>query len=238
MFTQKKICFTHSATASRLTEIVSSSPEPSPVRLSPLCFKPANSRLPKKTASLAAPDSSNSTAETSRSTLPLSTDHPSPALICLMSWVRGRSTTAPFSIAKATFKRFGALGNTLRTRLPMAGSSTSMKCCPSWASTSTRRRTHPWSDLTSMATTSTSSWLSSKEKVATSLSFLSSRMWTAPFFASFRWPPLKAATTRMIIFMFAGTLASPAQITSSKPDFSPVVSSPLWVMHLSAFRLL
>mmetsp|Transcript_17637 Transcript_17637/g.54551 ORF Transcript_17637/g.54551 Transcript_17637/m.54551 type:complete len:239 (-) Transcript_17637:203-919(-) len=238
MLTTKKTCCACGPTRSSCTVICSSSPSPSPVRLSPLCCRPAASRLPKKTASRLLPDLSKSTADTSRSTSPFRVSQPRPAVMHFMAELWGRSTTLPFCMAKATFSLFGALGITSRMRPPSAGSRMSMKCWPSCAGTSTSRSSQSEPDFTIMPTTSTSSSLSSMENFATSFSLRSSRTWIMPFFTSLRWPPLKAATTKMIICTFSGILLNMTQIISSNPLFSPVVSSPECVTHLRAFRLL
>mmetsp|Transcript_130832 Transcript_130832/g.279903 ORF Transcript_130832/g.279903 Transcript_130832/m.279903 type:complete len:240 (-) Transcript_130832:237-956(-) len=239
MFTQNMICAVHSGTASRSTIMVSSSPLPSPVRLSPLCLRPQASRFPKNTASRSRPELSKSTAETSRSTLPFPVSQPKPAEIFFTAEVWGRSTTAPLSMAKATFNRLGAPGMRPRTIPPMVGSRMSMKCWPSWASTFTIFKTQLLpSALTIVAMTSTSSSLLSIRNCATSFSLLSSSTVILPFNASRKWPPLKAATTKMIIFTCSGILPKPTQMHSSCPVFSPVVSSPEWVMHFIALRLL
>mmetsp|Transcript_45661 Transcript_45661/g.122081 ORF Transcript_45661/g.122081 Transcript_45661/m.122081 type:complete len:241 (-) Transcript_45661:179-901(-) len=239
MFTTKKICDTLAGTAPRSHSICSSSPSPSPVRLSPEWRRPLPVRLPKKTASTVWAWSSSSTAETSRSTPSPSTSQPSPAVMPLSCPVAGRSRTSPFSMAKATFCRFGAPGMTARIRLPIVGSNTSMKCCPCWAGTCTALKVHASCvERTSVATTSTSAPLLSISILATSLSLFSSKAWITPFLTSRRLPPLWTATTNNIILTCSGSLFSPTQITSSCPSFSPVLSSPECVTHFSAFMLL
>mmetsp|Transcript_94547 Transcript_94547/g.267620 ORF Transcript_94547/g.267620 Transcript_94547/m.267620 type:complete len:240 (-) Transcript_94547:205-924(-) len=239
MFTQRKICCTHSGTTWRLTVIVSSSPLPSPVRLSPLCTRPAAWRFPKNTASRLFPWLSKSTAETSRSISCVPVSQPNPTTIWSMAADWGRSTTAPFSIAKATFTRFGAPGVALRMMLPMVGSRTSMKCWPGCAGSSTILSDQPpASDLVIAATTSTFSVLCSIENKATSFSLRSSSTWILPFCTSRSRPPRKAATTKITIRTCAASLSRPTQMVSSRPLFSPLVSSPECVMHFSALRLL
>mmetsp|Transcript_109225 Transcript_109225/g.308997 ORF Transcript_109225/g.308997 Transcript_109225/m.308997 type:complete len:229 (+) Transcript_109225:524-1210(+) len=227
MWTQKTICCTLGGTCCRLHRICSSSPSPCPVRLSPMCSRPLPWSLPKKMVSVRWAWPSNSTAETSRSTpLPV-TSQPRPAVTLSKEFDDGRSSTAPLSIANATFCRFGAPGMTLRMIFPIVGSRTSMKCCPSCAGSSMTWKSHdPELDRTIVATTSTSSWLFSIAMRAISFSFRSSRMWIMPFRTSRRCPPLCAATTKTSIFTLPGSLFRPTQTTSSKPDFSPVCSSP------------
>mmetsp|Transcript_43132 Transcript_43132/g.91950 ORF Transcript_43132/g.91950 Transcript_43132/m.91950 type:complete len:239 (-) Transcript_43132:181-897(-) len=238
MLITKKICFTTSGTTSRLTAMTSSSPLPSPVRLSPECLTPHPSKLPKKIVSTLEPLSSRRMAETSRSTSPLAVSQPSPALTDLISEVLGRSTTAPFSIAKHALIRPLAPGIRLRTTFPIVGSKMSMKCCPSCAGSCIKRKVHPLLSRRTAAITSTSSSLSSSRNCATSPLGVSSRTWNFPFSASLRCPLWHAATKTMSPTS-GGSLRKSAHTTSSRPDFSPVVSSLECVSPLlNAFRLL
>mmetsp|Transcript_99124 Transcript_99124/g.263410 ORF Transcript_99124/g.263410 Transcript_99124/m.263410 type:complete len:230 (-) Transcript_99124:253-942(-) len=228
MLITKKICCTSSGMASRFAVITSSSPSPSPVRLSPLCLRPYSCKLPKKTAPrhLAAPV--KQTAETSRSmSLPFAMSQPRPAKTWPNAPVSGKSTTVPFSMAKATFCRAGAPGICERMRFPSVGSRMSMKCWPSCAGSCTMRMDQvPPSDRTIIATASTSNSLSSMAKDATSLSFTCSRTCSRPFFALRRWPPLWAAMTKRTSLTCSGSFVRVTQITSSSPVLSPVLSSP------------
>mmetsp|Transcript_112666 Transcript_112666/g.313371 ORF Transcript_112666/g.313371 Transcript_112666/m.313371 type:complete len:256 (-) Transcript_112666:173-940(-) len=238
MCTVKKICRTVGGTCSRLHWICSSSPSPAPVRLSPLCTNPQARSFPKKTVSTTEACSSKSTAETSRSTPWPSTSQPRPAVTLRRVLVSGRSTTPPFSMAKAAFTRLGAPGMTLRMRLPIVGSRTSMKCWPSCAGSSTTHSSQPPEPRTMAATTYTFCPLRSMPMRATSLALRSSRKWTTPFCTSQRRPPLWAATTKTSIRTGSGILARPAQMTSSWPARSPVRSSPECVRQRCAFMLL
>mmetsp|Transcript_56773 Transcript_56773/g.182371 ORF Transcript_56773/g.182371 Transcript_56773/m.182371 type:complete len:200 (-) Transcript_56773:245-844(-) len=198
--------------------------------------------LPKNTAPTSDPSLAKKTTETSRSTsLPAAgeTSQPRPAKTCLAAEDCGRSMTAPFSIAKATFCLFGALGMMPRMRLPMVGSRMSMKCWPLRAGSSmTRRLQSPPAPFTIMATASTSAGLCSSPKTPTSLPLLSSMRWILPFLASLRWPRLKAATTKTMSLTYSGSLFMVTHTTSSSPSFSPVFSSPECVTAFKALRLL
>mmetsp|Transcript_83347 Transcript_83347/g.258841 ORF Transcript_83347/g.258841 Transcript_83347/m.258841 type:complete len:223 (+) Transcript_83347:591-1259(+) len=222
--------------------MTSSSPWPAPVRLSPLCLTPNSSWLPKKTLPVCCPSVEKNTTETSRSTsLPpvFAMSQPRPADIRCIWEASGRSMTAPFSIAKATFWRFGALGMTPRMMLPSTGSRMSMKCLPSWAGSLMMRRLQlPVSSLTIDATASTSSTLCSRGTWPTELSLVSSRRCSLPFLTSLRCPRFQAATTNTIIFTLSGSFPMVTQMTSSMPSFAPVLSSPECVTALSALRLL
>mmetsp|Transcript_112310 Transcript_112310/g.217592 ORF Transcript_112310/g.217592 Transcript_112310/m.217592 type:complete len:240 (+) Transcript_112310:377-1096(+) len=232
-------CWMLLGTLSSSKVMVSSSPSPSPVRLSPECVMPGASRLPKKTVSACPPPWSRSTTETSRSTSPSSVSQPSPATICLMSALFGRSTTAPFSMAKAALMRRGACGIICLTKLPMVGSRMSMKCWPSCAGRSMRRKNHSsLSECTSAPTRSTSSSLFSSGNCATSLAKLSWNSWNLPLIASQRCPR-EAAMTKSTNLDFACSARRFAHTASSTPDFSPVCSSPECTKPLPrAFRLL
>mmetsp|Transcript_94551 Transcript_94551/g.267634 ORF Transcript_94551/g.267634 Transcript_94551/m.267634 type:complete len:240 (+) Transcript_94551:218-937(+) len=239
MLMTNNICCTSGDILSRAMLITSSSPLPWPVRLSPEWVTPAVCRFPKKTASRTEPSCFSRTAETSRSTPFPRTSHPRPAVTTRRASDCGRSRTVPLSIANATFWRLGAPGMTFRMRLPIVGSRMSMKCCPSCAGSSTTWKSQdPDVDRTMVATTSTCFALLSMRTQPTSFCCLSSRRWIIPFFTSRKCPPVCAATTYMIILTFSGSLESPTHITSSKPSFCPVCSSPECVMHLSAFMLL
>mmetsp|Transcript_4470 Transcript_4470/g.8951 ORF Transcript_4470/g.8951 Transcript_4470/m.8951 type:complete len:205 (+) Transcript_4470:116-730(+) len=204
MLITKMACWMLLGTLSSSKVMVSSSPPPSPVRLSPECVMPVYSRLPKKTVSTCPPPWSRSTTETSRSTSPSSVSQPRPATICLMSALFGRSTTAPFSMANAALMRRGAPGNTCLTKLPMVGSRMSMKCWPSCAGTSMMRKNHSSpSECINAPTRSTSSSLFSSGNFATSLEMLSWNKWNLPFFASHKCPPREAAMTKRTNLHFA-----------------------------------
>mmetsp|Transcript_110207 Transcript_110207/g.307080 ORF Transcript_110207/g.307080 Transcript_110207/m.307080 type:complete len:200 (+) Transcript_110207:507-1106(+) len=199
--------------------MTSSSPSPWPVRLSPKCFRPWPLWLPKKMQSTSSWRPSSRTADTSRSTWPLEVSQPRAALMFLMLELFGRSTTEPFSMAKAALIRLGAFGITERTKFPMVGSRMSMKCCPSCAGKSSRRKPQPFPTRTKAPTRSTSSLLDSKSKLPTFLSLLSSRRWNLPFLASCRWPPLCTARTKAMRPTSPPSVSRFAHTTSSKPHF-------------------
>mmetsp|Transcript_78487 Transcript_78487/g.177255 ORF Transcript_78487/g.177255 Transcript_78487/m.177255 type:complete len:240 (-) Transcript_78487:73-792(-) len=238
----KNTCSTFAGILVRSASMVSSSPWPSPVRLSPLCFTPNSSWLPKKTAPTVCPSFEKKTTDTSRSMLTPAarlTSQPRPAVMRFTDDVAGRSMTEPFSMAKATFCRFGAPGMTPRMRFPRVGSRMSMKCRPSRAGSSMMSRFQlPVSSRTIMDTASTSSWLDSRPKLPTEFCKDSSSTVNFPFLTSRRWPLSYAAITKMMSFTLAGNFFMWTHTTSSSPSFCPVSSSPEWVTALTAFRLL
>mmetsp|Transcript_55849 Transcript_55849/g.169990 ORF Transcript_55849/g.169990 Transcript_55849/m.169990 type:complete len:216 (+) Transcript_55849:528-1175(+) len=214
MLTQKATCCTLAPMRSRSTMICSSSPSPSPVRLSPVCWMPcaADSSRPKNTASRSWPFPSNSTAETSKSTSPSSTSQPRPTVICPM--LMGRSNTPPFSIAKATFCREGASGMNVRMTWESVGKM-SMKCRPPWAGTSISRSRQPEAPRTMAATTSTAPVLRSMAKRVTSWSSRSSKRINCPLATSCKEPPEYAATTNTKRSTCSGNLRKFAHTISS-----------------------
>mmetsp|Transcript_84647 Transcript_84647/g.224280 ORF Transcript_84647/g.224280 Transcript_84647/m.224280 type:complete len:249 (+) Transcript_84647:544-1290(+) len=248
MLTTNTICSTFGGIFAKSAEMTSSSPSPSPVRLSPECLSPKSSSLPKKTAPSSRCSLEKQIADTSRSTSsPDATSQPRPANTCPSDPVSGRPNTSPFSIAKATFCRAGAPGMLARMRLPSEGSRMSTKCRPPCgdAGALTSSSAHsPRSPRTSMATGAAAWSDDERADLDTSFSFRSSRMCMDRLGASRKLPPLYAATTKMTsLTCFSSSLslaklAKLTQITSSSPAFSPVCSSPEWVIDLRAFRLL
>mmetsp|Transcript_79586 Transcript_79586/g.178016 ORF Transcript_79586/g.178016 Transcript_79586/m.178016 type:complete len:214 (+) Transcript_79586:462-1103(+) len=211
----KTICSTRLGTCSRFTVMTSSSPSPAPVRLSPEWTRPWPCCLPKKMQSHSFCLLSSSTADTSKSTLPLEVSQPK-AVEIFFSWeVLGRSTTAPFSMLKAALMRLGALGMTERTKFPITGSRMSMKCRPSCAGSSMTLNTQPFPTRSKAPTRSTSSSLFSSAKFATWLSCLSTRIVNMPFFASFMWQPPCAARTIVISPTSGGSRPNCTQTISS-----------------------
>mmetsp|Transcript_49740 Transcript_49740/g.142787 ORF Transcript_49740/g.142787 Transcript_49740/m.142787 type:complete len:218 (+) Transcript_49740:408-1061(+) len=203
MFTTKPTSVTFGPTLPGLTMICSSSPSPSPVRLSPVCVMPCclDSSRPKKTASRSLPCASMSTALTSRSTSPSSTSQPRPTTMRPRS--AGKPSTPPFSMANTTFCLCGAPGMKPRITWQSVGRM-SMKCWPPSAGKSTMRSLHPSGPRNIAATTSTERSLLSISNVATSASSEPSRMWTMPFFTSRNFPPVYAATTKINTSTIAG----------------------------------
>mmetsp|Transcript_17734 Transcript_17734/g.32102 ORF Transcript_17734/g.32102 Transcript_17734/m.32102 type:complete len:204 (-) Transcript_17734:41-652(-) len=200
MFTQKNIWLISSGIFPKSTYITSSSPAPSPVRLSPLCVMPHSSVLPKKTAPTSLPSLEKHTAETSRSTPLPETSQPNLAEIWPSSFEAGKSMTSPLSIAKATFCRFGAEGITARIISPRVGSKMSMKCLPSWAGISRTRVSNSPAPLRTIdMTMSTSLLLFCNAYLRVSLLLESSRIWTVPLAASRRCPRPYAATMNIIM---------------------------------------
>mmetsp|Transcript_56778 Transcript_56778/g.176079 ORF Transcript_56778/g.176079 Transcript_56778/m.176079 type:complete len:240 (+) Transcript_56778:360-1079(+) len=239
MLMTRTICSTRFGTLSRSIVMTSSSPSPAPVRLSPEWERPWPCCLPKKMQSHSLALLSSSTAETSRSTLPLEVSQPKPVFMRFSMADCGRSTTAPLSIWKAALMRLGASGITVRTKFPMTGSRMSMKCRPSWAGTCTRRKNHPSPLRISAPMRSTSSSLFSSSKQATCLSGVSCRRVNLPLSASRRCPPLAAARTNVTRATCVWTFSRCTHTISSKPYFSPVSSSPECVRPFPrAFRLL
>mmetsp|Transcript_87956 Transcript_87956/g.174578 ORF Transcript_87956/g.174578 Transcript_87956/m.174578 type:complete len:240 (+) Transcript_87956:596-1315(+) len=226
MLITKIACWTLLGILSSSRAMVSSSPPPSPVRLSPECVTPAYSRLPKNTVSTWPPPWSTSTTETSRSTSPALVSQPRPATTFRISAVFGKSTTEPFSMAKAALIRRGAPGITSLMKLPMVGSRISRKCWPSCAGTSMSRKNHSSpSACISAPTRSTSSSLLSRANWATSLEKESWNTWNFPFTASLRWPP-REAITKSTNLALSCNVRRLAHAASSTPVFSPVCSSP------------
>mmetsp|Transcript_38741 Transcript_38741/g.115790 ORF Transcript_38741/g.115790 Transcript_38741/m.115790 type:complete len:240 (+) Transcript_38741:649-1368(+) len=239
MLMTKKTCCTAGPMRSSSQTICSSSPSPSPVRLSPLWKMPcsSHSRRPKKTASMSFPFLSSKIAETSRSTSSSSAgSQPNPTVILPMPC--GRSSTPPFSMAKATFCLLGACGRNMRMVSASKGSM-SMKCWPCCAGSSMiRRLQRPPAPLNIAATTSTEAALLSSSNCAISRFSLSSRRRSLPPCTSLRKPPEYAATTKTSAAMLCDSLGRVTQMSSWMPFGFPTTASPECVMPLPAFMLL
>mmetsp|Transcript_12904 Transcript_12904/g.38446 ORF Transcript_12904/g.38446 Transcript_12904/m.38446 type:complete len:200 (+) Transcript_12904:538-1137(+) len=197
------------------------------------CF--LDSSRPKKTASRSAPAASRSTADTSKSHSPSSTSQPRPTVMPLRSL--GRSTTPPFSMAKATFCRAGASGTNPRMTCPSRGKM-SMKCWPDCAGKSTRRMDHPPGPLCIAATTSTQPLLRSISSSAISQSSEPSMTCSVPSATSPSEPPEYAATTKTRRRTCGGNRFTLTHTISAMPSGLPAASSPEWVMERTAFKLL
>mmetsp|Transcript_91533 Transcript_91533/g.254911 ORF Transcript_91533/g.254911 Transcript_91533/m.254911 type:complete len:239 (+) Transcript_91533:390-1106(+) len=238
MLMRKKTCCTMGPMLSKLQAICSSSPSPSPVRLSPLWMMPcsSDSKRPKKTASMSHALLSSRIADTSRSTSPSSTSQPRPTVIRPRSF--GKSSTPPFSTAKATFCLLGACGTKSRIVSHSSGRM-SMKCWPCCAGSSiTRNLQRPASPLNIAATTSTAAALLSSSNCAISRFSLSSRTRNLPPCTSLRRPPEYAATTKTRTTTVCGSLGNVTQTSSWMLFGFPTAASPECVTPLTAFRLL
>mmetsp|Transcript_34689 Transcript_34689/g.79474 ORF Transcript_34689/g.79474 Transcript_34689/m.79474 type:complete len:243 (+) Transcript_34689:457-1185(+) len=242
MFTTKTIWCTFTSTSSSITTICSSSPSPSPVRLSPVCCtaRLRDANLPKKTASKSLPSTSRSTADTSRSTCPSSTSQPRPTVMLSMSM--GKSRTPPFSMAKATFCCFGADGMKARIVRQRSGKM-SMKCCPCCASASRtfafHREVAPSPlDRQTTAKVSTEAFDVLIPTLAISQLSDSSKMWKLPFCTSFNFPPEYAATRKTSKETFDGSFFPLIHTISWMPSRLPASSPECVMLPLAAFKLL
>mmetsp|Transcript_174945 Transcript_174945/g.561003 ORF Transcript_174945/g.561003 Transcript_174945/m.561003 type:complete len:213 (-) Transcript_174945:288-926(-) len=198
--------------------MASSSPAPlcSPATWSPLCDTPYISSTSQSTAPRISPLVDTKTAEMSMSMsclLPGCKEPPMPTKTRFNADVLGKGTMAPFVISKDTFKYPGAVGISLRIRLPMFGSRMSKKCEPKSAGSSTCTISHPWGVLLIIATTSQSPPLRSSEKERRHRP--SSRTLMTPLSTSLRWPSPYTATTKMISFTWAGNFDNRTHMDSS-----------------------
>mmetsp|Transcript_15978 Transcript_15978/g.43518 ORF Transcript_15978/g.43518 Transcript_15978/m.43518 type:complete len:241 (+) Transcript_15978:415-1137(+) len=240
MWIQKKTSRTTSPSAPTFTVMASSSPPPSPVRLSPECTtapgsecSPLVDRFPKNTHSKTAPSLSRSTAEASRSTSPWSTSQPRPSnTVCDDS---PKSKTSPFSMAKATFCRLFAVGISA-TMCPFNTSRQSMKC---FAQTSSLKLRNTQFECPRISA-ATSIPLEEAPRLTSLIRpfvFTSSNVTEAPG-AFCRSPPLKQHAKKRTMCTFGGNWDSETRTSSELRPLSPTSSPECVTAFPQAFMLL